>query len=203
MKKALILVWACVSLGNLCAQSTGPDEGVSQGAAQGRLDERREQSHRQARIDELGCHEQFAVSDCLKAARLRNLERLAQVRKDEAELHSIQRKQRAEEALRLQAEKKEEYERRRQEAAARSASSNPSRSPRAELEVGPTAEQAGHTTGDDKQGPVKESSHRAKPADRAEYQRKVLEAQKRRDDRDKRVRDKAGAKQPVPLPAAP
>lgn len=211
MNKVWVWIGACLSLGNLCAQSNATEEKINQGAVLGQLDERREQSLRQARTDELGCYEQFAVSDCLKAARLRNLERLAQIRKEEAELHSLQRKQRADEALRLQAQKKEEFERRWQEAAARSAPSNPSRAHRADPAAGPasgplsgpTAEQAGQVSGDDKQGKAKEPPHRASPESRAEYQRKLLEAQKRREDRDKRVRDRVGGKQPVPLPTAP
>jgi len=194
---------ACV-VGQVHAQpaESGADSDTT--VQQQRLDMLRLNAAQQAYEDERVCHERFAVNDCLKAARVRSLEKSADIRRQQERLNDLQRRQRGEEKIRQQAEKAAQHAQDLRDAAARSdLRAEPSHD-------GRSGDQRHAVRGTDGGGPparaVDKTTAHSQPTEsvnRQAYQRKLQEAEERRRERDKRLTEKASAKPPAPLPAAP
>jgi colicin import membrane protein len=187
--QALLVVGALAQVHAQPAESgANPDITVQQQ----RLDTQRQQAAQQAHDDERACQERFAVNDCLKAARARNLEKTADIRRQQERLNDLQRKQRGEEKIRQHEEKSAQHEQ-----VLRDAEHKTSRVTDAKGDA-----KNGHASTVAIQRAAVHTQPTA-PVGRQEYQRKLQDAEKRRQERDKRLSKKASGKSPAPLPAAP
>lgn len=170
-----------------------------------RLDAQRNDLARQIQEDENTCHDRFAVNDCLKAARIRNLEKNADLRRQQESLNDLQRQRDGQERMRQLEEKKSQHEQGLRDATAR---------PDAPAEQGVTGKNAdkrqhhqGIETGRGSNRMGNNEGVRPQPGASVEsqqvHQRKLQDAERRRQERDKRIAEKAGSRRSAPLPAAP
>lgn len=205
MIRVVVLSWLLIgAMGHLQAQPVLMSE-LDISAQQRQLDVQRKDLARQTQEDNNACHDRFAVNDCLKAARMRNQEKNAELRRRQESLNDLQRQRNGQERIFQLEEKKLSHEQGLRDAAAR---------PDARAERGAQGKngdtrqpQHGNESG---RGSIKSGNGdvvRPQPAAAGEsqqvYQRKLQDAERRRQERDKRVAEKAGAKRSAPLPAAP
>ena len=203
--KGLVLAWLLVcALGQVHAQPAESGGGPDINVQQRRLDTLRHDIAQQAHEEDRACHERFAVNDCLKAARARNLEKTADIRRQQERLNDFQRRQRGAEKIRHQEDMTAQHEQGLRDAAARSdlRAESGHEGKNGDLRH-PVRGTAG---GNPPAGVAERAAVRLQPptqVDRQEYQRKLQDAEKRRQERDKRLRERANSKPPAPLPAAP
>ena len=206
MRWFVVLPWLLVAaIGSVQAQPSVSKNEMDIAAQQRRLDAQRSDLARQTQEEESACNSRFAVNDCLKAVRLRSLERNADIRRQQASLNDIQRQRDGQEKIRQLEEKKLQHEQGLRDAAARS-----NESPGLETQ-GKNADQRQVQQGNERSQAsnriADRDAVRPQPAVSAEsqqmYQRKLQEAERRRQERDKRIAEKAGGKRLAPLPAAP
>lgn len=206
MRWVAVLPWLLVGvLGHVLAQPVFSKNDTDIAAQQRQLDTQRGEIARQTLEEESDCHNRFAVNDCLKAARLRSLERSAEIRRQQAILNDFQRQRDGEERIRQLQDKKLQHQQGLRDAATRSTDS-PERGvegktgEKRQPQQGVERERASNRTADS-------DTDRPQPAVSVDsqqvYQRKLQEAERRRQERDRRIAEKAGNKRSAPLPAAP
>lgn len=178
--------------------NTYAQQGASQETAieQRRLDGMREVLNRQQQEEESDCRQRFAVNDCLKSVQTRYRAKLADIRKQEAGLHDLQRQQRADAQIREADERLRARDVRLQEQSA--TPERPSRGARPQNNA-PASATAAEVPTRAPQSAMKVPS----PEVREVHARRLRDAEERRAARDQRVKEKAAGKQPVPLPALP
>ncbi|MDE2416747.1 MAG: hypothetical protein KGN32_02985 [Burkholderiales bacterium] len=205
MKRQVVILLGVLSLVPASAQPVGATVDSSIAVQQQRLDALRQQIIQQGREEERACQEKFAVNDCVKAARARDREKLTSIRRQQESLHDLQRKQRGEEQSRRQEEKKLEHTQKLRDAGANpgpEASAVPApkqrdaqRLPLPVVESGKSLESSRQS----KQAAVEQGA----TGNRQAYERKLQDAELKRQERDKRLKEKAAGKPTVPLPSAP
>jgi hypothetical protein len=173
-------------------------QGTSAGAPdeQRRLDALRQELNRQSQEEESDCRHRFAVNDCLKIVQTRQRAKLADIKRQEAGLHDLQRRQRAEEQSQQAVERSRAREQQLQEQSVTADRS--SRGDRPQKNAAGSAASSGVLENTSRLA-VQEPSSEVREA----HARKLREAEDRRAARDKRVKEKAADKQSVPLPTAP
>lgn len=163
---------------------------------QQRLDGLRQEQTRQKQEEESACHQRFAVNDCLKSVQTRHREQLADIRKQEAGLHDLQRRQRADEQIQQARERSQERALQLQEqqtAADRSVREKRPQNTEVRGNAVPSVpERAAHSV-------AKEPSAEARRA----HAKKLRDVEDRRAARDRRAKEQAAGRQPVPLPNRP
>lgn len=164
-------------------------------AQQDQLDAQRSRVNQEADAAERVCHETFAVTDCVKKVQARQRQQLTEIKREETALHDRQRKEQAVEQARQTAEKQVQREQQWMEkpggvanADARKVQQDDKR--RQHQGIASAGGKASHA-GAGHQAPQAIQGYRS------EWERKQQEAEKKRLDRDRRLRDKAKSK-PVP-----
>lgn len=203
--KRLVLAWLAVCFfGPLHALATELGSESESSQQQRRIDMLRYDAAQQAHEEERVCQQRFAVNDCLKAARARNLEKTAEIRKQQERLNDLQRVRRGEEKIRAHEERTAQHELDVREAATRlGARVEPKLAAKNDDQQRSTSDAEVHSRSHGSAEGATTRSQQVAPSSRQDYQRKVQEAEKRRQERDKRIAEKVGGKRPAPLPAVP
>ena len=173
-------------------------QGTSAGVSdeQRRLDALRQELTRQSQEEESACQQRFAVNDCLKTVQARYRAKLADIKKQEAGLHDRQRQQRAEEQSQRAEKRSRAREQQLQEQSATADRSSGGDRPQKNAAGIATAPKVPASA-------PRPAAREPSPQGREAHARKLREAEDRRAARDKRVKEKAAGKQPIPLPTAP
>lgn len=205
MKRLMAMVLGILVLVPAHAQADAAIIDSSIAVQQQRLDALRQQTLQQGQEEERACEERFAVNDCLKAAQARNRRKMADIRRQQESLHDLQRKQRGDAQSRRQDEKKLEHAQKLRDATTNQDTATGTVPVR---EQGDAHDPQSRTAQSGK--PLESSREKERTAveggtasNRQAYQRKLQDAELKRQERDKRLKEKAGSKPALPLPSAP
>jgi colicin import membrane protein len=184
----------------LCAGVTAQtDGGAAFSLQQQKIDALKQQAGAYFDTLEQACMDRFAVNDCLKDVKRRRLARMAEIKREELVLHNAQRKQRGiEQNARIEQKAIDRLALEEENAAA----SSPEKTEAKRLEQ--TEKQRAHAaqaSGSQPQRPGAAASSGLTSAEenenRAAYLQKLQDAEKKRQERAKRLSEKGSA---TPLP---
>lgn len=171
-----------------------------------RIDAVRQQQNVLFNEQEAACQARFAVTDCVNSVRSRRRAMLADLKRQETVLNSLQRSQRGEDQLRLSQEKAADQAKARAQAEADAI--QPSRA-NAQAEKKKALEEKGMNHPRPPSSPAAAASNRQRPAgmdasvaeaNRKDYESKQKAAAERRADKEKRLKDSNARNQPLPVP---
>jgi len=202
MKPGWLLLVALFFPFGTSAQDDAAQGLASVSAERARIESIRQQQTTVLDADERACQSRFAVTDCVNGVSARRREMLSELRRQEASLHDMERRQRGADQLKLSEEKAQENARRVADIEAASpAPSEEERKLQQAEKIGKHAKPTGAATS----APVTGKKEALDPQDsakaRADYARRQEALAQRRQDRDKRLKERADA--PASLPVSP
>ena len=203
MNKSLVLgCFACAICMGAIAQDDSAQGIVSLSAERARIEQTRKDESATLDAQEKACQSRFAVTDCVNEVSKRRRAMVAELKRQEAALHDIERHQRGAEEIQRTQDKASE----RQAAdAQKAASTDPGAQEKRVTEqqekvqnhIRPAAPP--EATRHPKTVPAK-TDPRELEARRSAYRRKVDDANRRKAEREKQLKDGAPAKPALPLP---
>jgi hypothetical protein len=203
MNKPLSFLALLIAAGATWAQPAGD------GAQRARIGAERNQAEARLAAEEAACYKKFAVNDCLKEARSRTRERLAELRRQEIVLNDAERKRRAVERQldleeRQQDKQRQDKSAERAEAAARQQEKKETLEQRAaERARGPASAPAAARAPTPRKPSLSRNTPRPDTAEALRLTQERQEEAKKRAERVARRQAEAARSGVKPLPVAP
>lgn len=202
MKSLRLSVFCLCLLGTQAWSQEGADPRIGGSAVErARIESIRQQRTAELDAEEVACASKFAVTDCQSKVTLRRRQMLADLKRQEAALNAAQRQQKGRDQLQRGVEKAKERTQRDEEARATAEKTLLEDRQKAQDEKVQAHQQHAKPTGN--KAPGGKSTSVLDPKDiaknRAAYAEKQQALEKRRQERDQRLKDHATTKPPLPV----